>query len=423
MANMSEISKINPNDAQSNMPADPFAPKKVYVKTPAGLALDVVSTAEQYSNPSIPQLAASSLRVGDRLTVGIEAQSPLEYAVEGTVIDSMAFGSDDIISPGVNMMIAGGERAGDRVQLIGSSISPRGTLLTPGSIKVGTYLNTYSQGATEVSGGVITDFSVSRRDKEGEYAEVPLNKQESSPQESESFAAIVKDYADIVSILASKGFRFEDQGQGFPAIYRRVNNQTFVYAGNQGFGNAVIPQHEAYMYNAAEHLLIGMRYLPTEKKAQMAVMQNVAPEMFAEETFAHDETRVLDWRKAISLEPSVMHRMSNRTPFVTYTWLSGSTEKPTITVKASTEAEGVLGIEGSAGYAISITQGEEPTVSAEQPGWWVKYPENYKAHELWGTKLQDQGEEYRLTYFDKPLQLAKDPQAYMHTLVEAFRQS
>jgi len=419
---MTSSESIIPDD-QPDMPPDPFSPKKVYLNTPGGLALNAIATAEQYGNPSIPQIETGSLKIGDRLHIEIEGQEPQEYAIECRTVPSMSFGSDDVNMPKLDMMLANGERAGDRVQFVGSSISPSGTLLTPGSIKMGTYLNTVSPDGIEVSGGVITGFSVKRRAEDGRYIEVPLNHEDAKPSESQSFADFEHDYKELVDILSGNGFDFSNLDEnGFSATYRKFSDDhTIVYASNQGFGCGILPQHEAYMYNADTERLVGMRYLPTKRIAQMVVMQGVTPELYAQETFAYNMVGELDWRQLRSIEPSSLHRMSSRVPFVTYTWLDSSVEKPAITVKANVALEGMQRLQGTADYEITIAQGEDQLLSAAQPGWWVEDPEQYKAIEVNNTTLSDSEQSYDLSFADLSIRLLKDPSALRAELIEAFR--
>lgn len=409
---------------QPDMPPDPFSPKKVYFETPGGIALNAVATAESYSNPSVPYIDAGSFKKGDVVQIELAAQEPQAYVIEDMVIPSMSFGSDDIRSPEIHMMLTNGEQAGDRVRLVGSSISPAGTLMTPGSVKVGMHLNTFSDrdGDTVVSPGVITGFSIKRRAEDSRYVEVPLNHQDAAPQESQSFVALKDDYTELIGILSEKGFDFEDvDANGLPARYRKLYGRTLVYACNQGFGHNVLRQHEAYAYNADKQQLLGMRYLPAKQIAQMTIMQGVSPELYAEETMvAYDA----DWRQSRGVEPSALHRMSHEVPFVTYTWLSGSVKRPTITVKANAGVRGMDRLQGRAYYEMNITQtAEGPLLSAARPGWWVDDPERYKALEVTNTVLSDSDDHsYKLSFADLSVELAKDPSALRSELIKAFRQ-
>lgn len=418
------LSNFEAHDDYSGMPPDPFSPGRVYINTPGGMALNVVATAEQYRNPSIPRIDTGSLKIGDRLQIELEGKNPQGYMIEHAEVPSMSFGSDDIRSPQLTLMLADGERAGDRVKLSGSSISPSGTLLTPGSVKVGMYLQVVSQDGAEASEGRIAGFSLERRTEDGQYVEVPLNHQDGVPEESRSFAAFKDGYTELAKVLSEKGFDFKDIDEdGLSARYSRLNDRTIVYASNQGFGCGVIPQHEAYTYNADTQQLIGMRYLATKQIAQMVVMQGITPELLAQETFAYDVDGALDWREVRSIGPSSLHRMGRQAPFVTYTWLNRSVERPTISVLANAGVEGMQRLQGAAYYEVNITQTDNPVVSAARPGWWVDDPEEYKAIEVANTTLSGDEHNYTLSFANLSIKLPKDPSSFRNELVEAFRRS
>lgn len=412
----------------SKIPPDPFIQDTVYFNTPEGKALNFAATAKQYdANFSVPHIDAESLKIGDRLIIEFEGQASQEYAIEDTVVSSMSFGSDDVRSPQLTIMVANGERAGERVRLVGSSISPGGTTLAPNIVRVGMYLSTSWGNQEQVSKGVIVGFSVKRRAEDGQYIEVPLNHQGTIPQESRSFIAFNKDYEDLIGILSDKGFKFGDLDEnGLSAAYRKLNDHTVVYASNQGFGCGVTPQHEAYMYSADKQRLIGMRYLPTKQIAQMVIIQGVTPELYAQETFAYNTAGELDWRQLRDINPSSLHRMASHShvPLVTYTWRNGSVEKPTITVKANAGVEGMQQIDGVTEYEVTVTQEDTPLVWAAQPGWWVENPEQYKAIEVANTVLSDSdGQAYNFSFANVSIIVAKDPSPFRAELVQAFRRS
>ena len=167
-----------------------------------------------------------------------------------------------------------------------------------------------------------------------------------------------------------------------------------------------------------------MRYLPTKQIAQMTIMQGVSPELYAKETIAYDPSGRFDWRQSRGITPRDLHGMSREVPFVTYTWLSGSVERPTITVRANAGVEGMNQLQGVTDYTMNIAQAiEGPQLSAAQPGWWVKDSEQYKALEMANTVLSDDSEHsYKLSFADLSLELAKDPSALRSELIKAFRQ-
>ncbi len=409
----------------SDMPPDPFQPENYFTETPYGLGVDGSTFAEKKRASTNPKLDIASLQTGDLLQVEVAGQPYGKYAIEGVDTDSLAFGSDDLLQPTVHMMIAAGQRAGERVNFSGSSVG-LSMLTDTSSIIVGRHFKIISNDGIEVSEGMVSGFSVSRLGEDKQYHEVPLNQLTQTLPESPSFHELRGSYEAIKDVLSQRGFNFEDLDQdGFSVGYRKVTGDTYLYACNEGFGCAIVPQHELYAYDSNAHQLVGMRFLPTKQIGQLVVARNLTPDLFANVTAAYDANGQPDWRATRIITAPALRSLAFTIPLVTYTWQTGSEEKPKIAVDGSVAAGGSMeAYEGMSPYGIIISQeSNKLSVSAVEPPYWVDDPVRYKQQETEKTELVKGPDYIRALFAGLSVDIPTDLGKLQHILYQAFSQS
>lgn len=320
---------------------DPFVPETVRVELPDGTdAVDIGATALNHIEAPLPQVDSSTLQQGDVLTVEFDNDHQETFEVGSLQTGSLVFGSDDARRPEVMLKRrTENEDEPSEVRLHGSAISPSGGFRTPGTVRVGSFMMT----DLGVSTGSIRNFDLKRPDENGDLQPVMLNKTESKTA-SEGFTKAKQTFEKMSALLETDGFKFGDveedevlddgfvlQG-GMNKRYKRVNGDLLVYAARQGFGCAVVPQDEIWVYDAKAEVLRAMRNIPTQGIIQMAVAEGVTKDIFqkAGNGYAKDGN-TLDWREPF-LDGMHIHWLSDAVPVTSYTWLSPDQEAPIMTV-------------------------------------------------------------------------------------------
>ena len=320
---------------------DPFVPETVRVSLPDGTdAIDLGATAMNHIEAPLPKIDSSNLSQGDVLTVEFDNDHKETFEVGALHISSLVFGSDDVMSQEV-VLKRHTEDTDEPLEetLHGSAISPYGTMMTPGTIRVGSYMVVDSG----ISAGVIRSFDIRRPDENGDLQPVALNKNERKAP-SDSFTNALQSFKEIEALLEADDFRFDDTEEdiiledgyvlegGLSKNYKRVNGDLLVYASRQGFGCAVIPQDEIWVYDAKDEVLRAMRNIPTQGIFQMAIAEGVTKDMFQEAGIGYSSDGTPDWRESFCLEGPTLHRLSKDAPITSYTWMSPDQDAPIITV-------------------------------------------------------------------------------------------
>lgn len=349
---------------------DPFTPEKAYVGLPdGGLAVDALQTAANYQESMLPELSASLLQTGDKLLVEFEDETSSEYLITEIAASSLTFGTDSVISP----MVKYTDQENNESALSGSSISPGGTMLTPGSIKSGHHLVSSTRNGQRVSPGTITSFTVLRKRGE-EYAELSPNQLTQRQEQSPEYAAVQSKFLQLTEQLGTTGFDFDTKEYVGYARFSETTDTELVIAGRQGFGCGVIPQREIYTYDAGNGILRALRSIPSEGVMQMATMQ-ISPSELAATDLGEKS-----WKDVYMFESSNLHRATDYAPLVTYTWQNPGQTSPDITVLAYGHGlDGFIQSSSSEGPSnmavpaeVNISTGNSSTdVRVVNPQWWV----------------------------------------------------
>lgn len=400
---------------------DPFTPEIVRVATEHGDAINVVETVRNYAEAQLPEISSTLLQAGDRLTIEFDDEAVRQLRVLSVAPESQAFGSDDLLSPLLTVQDEQAAPASESAKpygVYGSAISPRGTMMTPGTVKTGHFLVTGSD--EHVSRGEIKSFLLERPDEDGVLHEVRLNQTQETVQ-SQSFTGAEEAFVEIKNALGDAGFNFEQKGpDGFSEKFRVITGDELIFAGRQGFGSGVIPQDEAYVYNAPHSSLFALRYMPTEGKMQVAAM-HAAPEEFAKASF-----RESDWREANGIGSSTLHRLSHKAPLLTYTWLQQEQENPTITLAVSEEYVGSAMADGTSANScwadvnIELVDGE-PRISVTRIPYWIKDEDRYKEQLTQATSFKRNGNVIQGQIGDLALEVPLSPTDYINYLVHQIQ--
>lgn len=399
---------------------DPFAPPIKRVEADGSSYIDILGTAQESMESQQPELRSDQLRPDDELAITLSDDTEFTYKIRGLKINSMAFGGNGVRSPHI---IAKDESTGQEVLVVGSSIFQNGNMSTPGVIAVGSHLNKIDESDSFVSDSTIATFSLKRRQPDGQLEDVRLNEaHEQHP--SESFSANLAQYTALRQTIEKEGFDFADEGKfGLGAEYFKVEGNIGLFAARQGFGSALVPQDEIYVFDAAAKTLHAMRHLPTKGILQTARFQNVTPHDFAEATFAYSGEQ-LDWKVFKRISGPRLHQLSYRTPFVTYTWLKPSQAAPIITVKFGGELAGQklrqddpdqtqegLAVElAYANYEMDIQhEGGKLATEPKANDYWVQDPSALLKLEQDATRLSIEGDDLRFEFGDVSFVTPLDP--------------
>lgn len=185
---------------------------------------------------------------------------------------------------------------------------------------------------------------------------------------TESFTKAKQIFDELESLIAADGFRFGDleedkvledgfvlQG-GLHDRYKKVSGNQLIYAARQGFGCAVIPQDEIWVYDAKEEVLRAVRSIPSQGIFQMAVAEGVTKHIFQRAGNGYREGSIPDWREPF-LDGTHIHWLAEHVPVTSYTWLSPTQENPVMTVL---EDGRKLGVD-----SVYRTPKEKPSMSRE----------------------------------------------------------
>lgn len=367
---------------QLNDPSvDPLTPATSHLLGPNdSLYYDVVETVRNHEASMSPEVSTAVLRPEDRLHIDFDTGDSVNYWVERVTVNSLAFGSDDVRSPRLGCV----DDEGAPVTLVGSSISSRGTMMTPGAIKDGQHI----VGSTGVSSGTVKYFSVERKDpSSGEYRDVSPNVLAKKAEGSESYSDAQARFLSLTEQLEAKGFDFDaEDDMGYSRFLER-SDDGFIYAARQGFGCAVVPQYEIYTYDADSGILTAMRSIPGEGVFQTAIMP-ISPADLAKTGFNKES-----WQGLTSLSPGDLYRGTDAAPMFTYTWQAPDQVAPTTTVITNAHGldERVKRVENgeSLDYIpaeVNITtDGASVHAEAANPVWWADV-DSYAS--VLGTKTQ-----------------------------------
>lgn len=309
---------------------DPFVPETVRIPLGDGTdAVDLGATAMNHAEAMLPKIDSSVMHEGDVLEVEFDNDHQETFEITSVKTGSLVFGSEEITDKQVAMRrVAGNKDEQPVINLYGSAISPSGMMRTPGIVRVGSFMMT-DEG---VSTGAIRTFDLKRPDENGDLQPVMLNKTEART-EADSFSHAKQTFKDLEELLAKDGFRFGDEDEsGLFGDYTKVTGDVLVHAARQGFGCAVTPQDEIYVYDAKAQVLRGLRNIPTEGVFQAMIVEGVSKEIFQEAFIAYRDGSIPDWRYPLTLGRSGIHKLSDFAPVISYTWLSPDQETPTVTV-------------------------------------------------------------------------------------------
>jgi hypothetical protein len=306
-------------------------------------------------------------------------------------------------------------------------------MATPGTIACGKYLYGSETDGPTISSGVISTFTLKRPMSDGSLKEVNLN-ESSIGAPSESYERAVNSFKTVESLLAQEGFSFDDDGShGLGEEYLKVVGDELIFASRQGFGSAITPQDEVYVYNAKTQVLRGLRNIPTKGMFQAAIMGGVTPDMLAEAAIAYNGDEH-DWRYTRSLSPPVFHRLSDHVPFVTYSWLTPAQNDPTITVLFDSAQAGdslsksqpkqrMMGNKVAyPNFYMDITHaGDEITAEAKVYDYWIEDEDALVKAENEGVKLNIDNEKLTFQFDDMFCEVPLDPKAEMADMSEAIK--
>lgn len=246
------------------------------VATPDGRhGINALKTAEAIENSLLPTIGFSELMPGD--VVVLEHTDPdrvdetynTVLYIEAVTVNDMSYGSSDISSPQVVAKLQNPKVAPSQVLIVGSTFAKGGSMMRP-SIVSGLFLQMRRQGGEReyVATEQIDFMKVLRPNAQGELEELRPNQEQETLDNNEDYAQRVKSHLAVEAFLAERGFTFQKTSGDETYLYD--DGKRMLYAGNQGFGCGITPQHEVWIYDRETQVLIASRYVESLGLHQVA---------------------------------------------------------------------------------------------------------------------------------------------------------